>query len=1514
MPDRVEQLTTKLRSAQEAMKNMASYTDLTEKAIDRLGKTLAKTESQLSSMTKRADKMEAIVKDPGTPKNVAVDTEAQYHKLNERIRLQQQYASDIREQQGSLLVPKDTKASIQALETILASANNLIESINGLQQLMNKGLGGPQVVQSIETLTIELEKQARAADMARGNIQKYLNTINQPAAGAPAGAPAGGGGLGGPTYPRIVVPDEEATRAEQARIQKDQELATLRQSYQNDIRYAKARALAENNNIYKFGPQALQGIVSTPITGVSQLTLAEKDMAGVNQQMKILIDRAGNVLPNTTRNMNTFASSVARDVVELTKWTIAIGLIYGPLRKFQEMTALMISNEAQLASAMIVLSDSSVKVADVFNIVADAADRVGDDVGGAIDVFTQAYRATGDMADQSQRLGVASKLMASGMMLAKLSGMGYNESIDHLVGSLKQTNTPLDQGVTLLDKWVKTSLIANVDISTLAIGFSVLGESASAAGLSVDQLNGLLAVIATNMGTSGAEAANAARAIVSGFESSKAIKELNLLGIAVNTTAGDMRPLLDIMTQIQQMKAQGLISDTQFSKLTLAIGGGTRRQAVVAATIQDTAAINTIANQSANAAGAAESALAKKLDTVQTATVRLNNAFQSLAETLGDKGGLLDLFKFILELTNNLVKAIDSLAGVVGKAGPILAMTMVTSGLFKLRPDLMTSALGGLQSVGNRIYAGTANNSAGVQVGLGDRLGMAMQSKGLGQSALIGGAMSAIPAMMNFSAGKTAAGIADLSGGIGGGIIASMMHKSPYLGSVIGTAIAEAFVTLSTAPQTIAKYKPGTGTAYTPTGTEGAKVEDLTKILTSNIRPELQWRVGQNGGAVFAANLVSFLANAKARAQKNEAPEGYQTYAPSVEEYLYQWATPKAQAEFDRKRKLLQAQGMLPGEGEATYFQQQQAAELARPEIAPLAPGLRKTRETYLGEQLNLGKINPTEYETRMTQIKNFETVATGWQVALGTQFRSVDKDIKTSTDLYTKFVDIMTYGSSEQVDAINTVTTQISDLMNKIQSLQTLAPGQAQTFNINGIDTTKTAKEWIAYYQEQLTQAQGYGGNLIAGISNAAQLQKNPVPTLFGQGQAMQGNMTDVVARAKVMETQFLKEAGRKTDEEIDTYRQSLDDFAVAIDDGGKVVFKRLSELGQGLVGSDWLQKAVDEAVANGTLVIKAEVQQPGWGGEVNFPKSMEGLINRWITYFTNEFKSWGVPVDESYVQVVRYEDGQWGQYRGDQKAIAAAMAQVNKSLEKQLEQGMWNIPEGATFRVAIGSVYPPPAWGSAGGLNLQEPPAENLGPGGPAAPVAPYMQPGYPGNLTYQDYADYLAQEEAKKTATGIEGGGGGLSPAERYGQRGSAFWLHNRPTTGVTPEEPYNPEWNKPGTDPFTKIYEALLNPAKQKLPSFDFLGGIFDMFKGMWEKIFPPTGTGTGLGAGKSLLGASSKGKFTAEPLPIITKTSLNLTNTTTLTLDGRVLALSIKKYMINDLNNANAAFGGGGPVI
>ena len=442
-----------------------------------------------------------------------------------------------------------------------------------------------------------------------------------------------------------------------------------------------------------FDPEKdLKDVYTQHPSGVSFLKYEMEDGMGVTQKYEVVLDKFGKELNRTNRRLLGFAESVKKNTIELIKWSVGVTLVYGTYYKFQQLLETAIDNQSKLAVVAVTLGNAQRDLNDIFDDAAKVALLTGESINAVLETYTYAYRAVGAIADPMIRTAKANQLLTDATILNKLSSLDAASSIDVLAGSLRQLQGPamtvgeaFDYGTDLLDKWVVTTRNANVDLATLATAFSVTAESAMNAGMSVEELNAVIASLAEKIGgLGGRETGNAVRALIGGVYQEQATTILAKYGIAVKDTAGQMRDFLEISRDIYELYDQEIISASELNKIGLVLGGGVRRGQQYVAYLSDFGNVLEIVEKQSNSSGASQQALGIIMDTLQVTLTKLSNSVQNLAQTMGTEGGLLGAANSVLKVMTFLVDTTEQLVSLFGKLTLPAALLGLGAGYFSL--------------------------------------------------------------------------------------------------------------------------------------------------------------------------------------------------------------------------------------------------------------------------------------------------------------------------------------------------------------------------------------------------------------------------------------------------------------------------------------------------------------------------------------------------------------------------------------------------------------------------------------------------------------------------------------------------------------------------------------------------------------------------------------------------------------------------------------------------------------
>ncbi|MHA1304675.1 MAG: phage tail tape measure protein, partial [Candidatus Heimdallarchaeaceae archaeon] len=559
--------------------------------------------------------------------------------------------------------------------------------------------------------------------------------------------------------------------------------------------YALKNVQAELEKV-GFSMDDLTEVKSDLTRGITQFNAAVKDSSGHLRTASVVTDKHGNTVKSTQKHLRTFTDTIRRNIGEVFKWAVAVGVVYGGYRKLQELLQKAIDIQSKLIDVEISLSGAQLNVNKVFDSASTIASDLGIDLMGVTEGYVSAFRAVGSIEDPTLRATAATNLLRDSMILAKLSGMEHAQALDTLAGALRQTGKDFDAGQDLLDKWVAVSKNANVSLETLAESFAITATSAENVGIDIDKLNGIIATVAEVTTLSATESGNAVRAFISGFQTKEAEKELVKYGISIRDAKGELLSFVDVIETIVQRQKVGILSDRDVAQLSEAIGGGARRGAQVNAFLENYARVSQLAGVSANAFGDAQDALNLKLKAVETSSIRLDNAFTVLAQTLGDEGGILNSTSNLLDLFTGLVNVLDKVVEVLGPAtqglialGAVWGISGLSGVKARLAKPLGETFLGGMlptKAVGLGGIPRFPTQGMGLKEALtGTWTGMGLTGLGIGVGAsFLSGDMQKMFERQDYAWEKVGAQI-------GGSIVGTLIAGGNPIGGVIGSAIAD---------------------------------------------------------------------------------------------------------------------------------------------------------------------------------------------------------------------------------------------------------------------------------------------------------------------------------------------------------------------------------------------------------------------------------------------------------------------------------------------------------------------------------------------------------------------------------------------------------------------------------------------------------------------------------------------------------------------------------------------------
>lgn len=382
----------------------------------------------------------------------------------------------------------------------------------------------------------------------------------------------------------------------------------------------------------------------------------------------------------------------------------ARGMVEGPIRLAVEFESAM----------SIVASKTSASNEELQRLTATARDL------GKSTVFSSM-----GVASAMQSLGTAgfssSKIIGAmpGLLdLAAASGTGLSEVATLTATTLNSFGLAAEESTRVADVLSASANSSATDLSELGAGLSYVSATAASVGQSLEQTVAMLGALADG-GLKGTRGGTALQAMLARLQApgGDAIKILRRLGIRASDTAGNLRPMVDILGDLNVATAEmgtarrGRILKELFS--LEAMGAGTILMGKLELVAEKTA-------RGLNSAGEAARFAARNMDNAQGDLTELDGAIEDLGITIGNVA--LPAIRQFATIVGNLVGPLNTWAA----AHPTITKAVVMS-------TVAVAALGaGLASL--LIVLAAATTAAGV-------LGVAFGLQGTGAQ-ILGHALS----------------------------------------------------------------------------------------------------------------------------------------------------------------------------------------------------------------------------------------------------------------------------------------------------------------------------------------------------------------------------------------------------------------------------------------------------------------------------------------------------------------------------------------------------------------------------------------------------------------------------------------------------------------------------------------------------------------------------------------------------------------------------------------------------
>ena len=331
------------------------------------------------------------------------------------------------------------------------------------------------------------------------------------------------------------------------------------------------------------------------------------------------------------------------------RFGVASRTIFGLVNALQSMVSTIAEVETGIAVLRQVMNPLT---SDFKRLTATALEFAKDfglpiaEVIDAMRVFAQQGLSQEEVVDRTR----------TSLLAANVTTLQAADATEAITAAMKVFGSQGLSTIRFIDSWSEVSAKHAVTSETLADALKKSAAVAQTAGLTFDELNGIITGIGETSRQTGKEIGTSLRFIFRRLTADKAPKELQKLGIPVIAEGGELRSSFDILGALADQWKE--LNNAQQLNIATAIGGRRHYNSLIILMNHWDAVLSSLGD-SLNSKGAAErrnfivmNTYAKKLGQVRASLSDLQVQFGQFALPVAK--GLIDSFRFLLDTIANI--------------------------------------------------------------------------------------------------------------------------------------------------------------------------------------------------------------------------------------------------------------------------------------------------------------------------------------------------------------------------------------------------------------------------------------------------------------------------------------------------------------------------------------------------------------------------------------------------------------------------------------------------------------------------------------------------------------------------------------------------------------------------------------------------------------------------------------------------------------------------------------------
>jgi TP901 family phage tail tape measure protein len=336
--------------------------------------------------------------------------------------------------------------------------------------------------------------------------------------------------------------------------------------------------------------------------------------ASLNQSSRQVQQALGRITGQASEFQKSLDASTAR--------VFAFGATTTVLQAVNQSFKKLIGTTIEVEKRLIEINSIFQATASDFNKFRNSIFQVAKDTGQA---FNTVAEGAAELARQGLSAEETAKRLEAALILTRISGLDAEKSVKSLTAAI---NGFASAGLTaeqIVNKMVAVDTAFAVSAQDLADGFARAGSTAEDAGVSFDELLGLITAVEQRTARGGAVIGNAFKSIFTRLSRGKTIDELKELGVQIDANQTGIQKLQALSAALEE------ISDPTVASKIKELAGGVFQINVVSSTLKDLSSETSIfAGAAATAANASNEAFQKNELLNKSLAAQINSLVVSL--------------------------------------------------------------------------------------------------------------------------------------------------------------------------------------------------------------------------------------------------------------------------------------------------------------------------------------------------------------------------------------------------------------------------------------------------------------------------------------------------------------------------------------------------------------------------------------------------------------------------------------------------------------------------------------------------------------------------------------------------------------------------------------------------------------------------------------------------------------------------------------------------------------------